>query len=837
MRRLKIKQATAIPSDLETELQSESPEAETKLPEYVFIGDARTRSAEQQKELEEFLVAEKRAVLAGRIRDQRYETGIALSGGGIRSAIFCLGALQAFAAKDLLGKFDYMSTVSGGGYIAGALQWLWHTRPNTGTSANNFPYGCEEKLVSSVADNQNLAYLRAHGKYLTPGDGLTIWTLMSVVIRTLFLNLVVWLPIGGLVFLTAILLFMGLPERLPIKVWNPLENLVPGVWTKGLDPTIWQYHFFFALCIWVVLLALGVFLLWALAFSLDTRISPRQASGQKTMSWVLVSSFALLGMAGLVWYFVFNKNQPDPTSYGILFFSIFAFVVCSAMVLLQLRAGSTSANYLWRRKFETTAGISLPWISIIAVLGTVPILPYFLVDRPAWKTILSGVGAFSGLATGAFGHWAQAQKGATSNTMRWALMVGSALFLYFIAVLSYCIAQLLFTPKAVFGNDQQDLEQVVGGVIIASFVTAIILAWRTNVNYVGLHRFYRDRLMEAFMPDQSCLANNTVGRSPVADRLSLAELWPSDATKPARQIPYPIINTNAIMINDEDRQLATRGGANFILSPLYIGSDVTGWERTDRHIAKHGVQTLASAIAASGAALNANSAYVGEGLTRDRLLSILMTLLNLRLGLWVGRPSKRAPTKLGTFEPNHFIPSFWYGMTREGYKRNRAFVELSDGGHFDNLGIYELIRRRLQLIVVIDGEEDNRYAMAALYSVAQRVKEDFDASIDLDNCLNNLVPAPAAGYPKDAEYVPACYFSTTIGYPKNQIGQLIYIKLSLLRAAGFAAKGYQAQHPDFPHESTSNQFFVPEQIEAYRAIGFANAMSAIAGLSLDATKF
>src|SRR5205085_2370194 len=126
---------------------------------------------------------------------------------------------------------------------------------------------------------------------------------------------------------------------------------------------------------------------------------------------------------------------------------------------------------------------------------------------------------------------------------------------------------------------------------------------------------------------------------------------------------------------------------------------------------------------------------------------------------------------------------------------------------FDNLGLYELIRRQLQVVIVLDGEQDFDFTMAALYSVAQRVKQDFDTSIELDGSLDKLAPVDGSGFPLGAKYVSAPYLSATIRYPNNSEGRLIYVKLSLDRTVSFAAKGYRAQHMKFPHEPTANQFF------------------------------
>jgi hypothetical protein len=285
------------------------------------------------------------------------------------------------------------------------------------------------------------------------------------------------------------------------------------------------------------------------------------------------------------------------------------------------------------------------------------------------------------------------------------------------------------------------------------------------------------------------------------------------------------------MINDLDRKLASRGGDSFVITPMYVGSNATGWERTARYMLKNGPLSLASAVAASGAALDSNAAYVGVGVTRDRLISITLMLLNLRLGMWAGRPSS-APAGRFSHEPNHITPAFRYGMTRTGYTKDSPFVELSDGGHFDNLGIYELVRRKLSIILVVDGEEDPSTAMPALFSVVQRVKDDFQAVIDVDKSLDDLIPYKIKGYPKGARFVKFPFFVAPISYHDGTKGLLIYIKLSLTQELGFEARGYRAQNADFPHQSTADQFFSPDQIDAYLQVGYVNTGIALTKLGL-----
>jgi Patatin-like phospholipase len=153
-------------------------------------------------------------------------TGIALSGGGIRSATFGLGVVQALARENLLKEFDYISSVSGGSYLASSLQFWWNGQyQNSSTSSgasglgpNDFPYGCERlgdnEVQDTSAQRENLEFLRSQGYYLTPGNGLTAWSLVYVVFRTILVSLLVWIPLLVVAFLIVQILDQFLIEPL-----------------------------------------------------------------------------------------------------------------------------------------------------------------------------------------------------------------------------------------------------------------------------------------------------------------------------------------------------------------------------------------------------------------------------------------------------------------------------------------------------------------------------------------------------------------------------------------------------------------------------------------------
>ena len=170
-----------------------------------------------------------------------------------------------------------------------------------------------------------------------------------------------------------------------------------------------------------------------------------------------------------------------------------------------------------------------------------------------------------------------------------------------------------------------------------------------------------------------------------------------------------------------------------------------------------------------------------------------------------------------------------------------SYIYLSDGGHLENLGVYELVRRQCRLIIVGDGECDKHYTFKGLTDALRLVRVDFGVTIEMDG-LDEI---------RSGEQQ---YARGTIQYPDGRIGYLIYLKSSLLGddmveatvsedayvssplrrdvrlfdELGYIAH-YKAMHPDFPHESTGDQFFDEVQLESYRALGYLIAKRAFVG--------
>jgi len=227
-----------------------------------------------------------------------------------------------------------------------------------------------------------------------------------------------------------------------------------------------------------------------------------------------------------------------------------------------------------------------------------------------------------------------------------------------------------------------------------------------------------------------------------------------------------------------------------------------------------------------------------------------MSLLNIRLGYWAPHPNpkihrrektSRDQSNLKKLTPLHgFRPNFFHPMLTStafgsfikkifkprsakagngsymGKNEHSHFVELTDGGHFENLGLYELIRRQLKTIIVCDGGSDPNFEFSDLANAIEKVRVDFGVVIDLD--IKPLIPQQ-----DDIVGSNACaetgYVKGEIHYPDNTTGTLLYIKTTFVKDVYPDLFCYKKLNPRFPDQSTTDQFFDEKQFEAYRGLG------------------
>jgi hypothetical protein len=238
---------------------------------------------------------------------------------------------------------------------------------------------------------------------------------------------------------------------------------------------------------------------------------------------------------------------------------------------------------------------------------------------------------------------------------------------------------------------------------------------------------------------------------------------------------------------------------------------------TDRYGYTHDGFYVGTAVSISGAAASPNMGY--HSLPS---LAILMTFFNVRMGFWAGNPrNNNTWTNPGPRVGLGQLLCELFGLTND----NARYVYLSDGAHFENLGIYELVKRRCKYIVSVDAGADPNYAFEDLGNAIRKCREDIGVEIEIDT--TPLVPKGEAasgdkssGGPKlSAQH---CVFGT-IDYrtadPQGEKGVLIYIKASLTGDEPADVLNYQTAHTVFPHESTADQWFSESQFESYRRLG------------------
>jgi hypothetical protein len=363
-------------------------------------------------------------------------------------------------------------------------------------------------------------------------------------------------------------------------------------------------------------------------------------------------------------------------------------------------------------------------------------------------------------------------------------------------VLSILAAPILFLGIAL----QADyLLAQSGGWIIGCVIAiaGLLFFWFIfDINFTSPHQHYKRKLGEAYLvqPD----AKNAGG-----DLCKNVPLLLSKCTEKAAA-PYHLINCALNVPASNNPAMQGRLTDFFLFSPGYCGSPLVGYFPTTTWEAEDPNLDLGTAMAISGAA-----AAPQMGLGTIRNFSFWLALFNVRLGYWIRNPKiagRKAPPGLS------YLLQEMFGWANE----TRPYLNVSDGGHIENLGVYELLRRRCRYIVAIDGEEDAKMTFQGLTTL-QRL-----AFIDLGVVIEIGVDALRLG---DKGLSHSHFAFCRIRYPTDSrdgdvnYGYLIYLKLSLTGNEGEFIRRYRLDEPAFPHHSTADQFFTEAQFEAYRSLG------------------
>jgi hypothetical protein len=942
-----------------------------------------TDDAAYPPELERFeneLVRERRQ--AAGVPPDAPKVGVALSGGGIRSATFCLGVFQALAkAKTetpggLLGRIDFLSTVSGGGYFGSFLGRLFSREHIQGPADAAKVLTGEEQPAKGQT---TFRFLRDNGRYLAPRGSGDLLALITVTVRN-------WLAVQTVLALAVLAMFVALQYAdMRLTFWYPLlgkvmplfgvasgvkpSGIVVSPWFMWLTPVFALWVFPTAWAYWVIGMPLStrqvfrrtdvvVLVLLAVAWQIQW-IPPPNADGTWPAATIAAAAVGVVAAAATVWSVLVN-----PTAI----FNWLLSVLHVGSVEKQVADASRSRNRL-TRSLKT----ALVVVAVIGVVGAVDSLgatayALFRAEEGFSRftaALASVLGAFGGVAT--FGRQLLVflsgegrDKGKSVHVplsvLSWlvaVLVLGS--WLITLNAVSHAVAwqgtkpsyaDALFAPPptkladanavvltAVAGGQQtlRPLEQqqqlvvtpstaalrsptFAGRVLLLLLIlVATVGSVRSLLNASSLHTFYAHRLTRAYLgasnrrrldDDKAHITEVIDGDDLPSDRYwnwprlphepgsvdkvraffargvhavhSLFTSTPMAAhTQPAspartqasKGAPLHFVNVtiNETLDGRTGVQMQDRKGVPLAVGPggLSVGvrhhliagdGGFLALPAGDGHAVfdlkrlrdEPEVMTLGRWVSLSGAAF---SSALGARTTVP--LALLATFANVRLGYWWD-------SGLGKGWTGPLLPVY-RGLLSELIARLRGtgirLWNLTDGGHFENLGGYELIRRKLPLIVLIDAEADPDFEFPGLSELMRKARLDFGAEIsfldeaglkelrkrknefgheyyeDDDGTFTTLERlrrgkwtenrgyASLAGEADRREYSRAHAAIATVTYRDGSAGRIVYVKASLTGREPADVLQYHAAHPDFPHETTSDQFFDEAQWESYRRLG------------------
>ncbi|HSN14444.1 MAG TPA: hypothetical protein VLT61_07410 [Anaeromyxobacteraceae bacterium] len=872
-------------------------------------------------------------------------SALCFSGGGIRSASFNLGVMQALAKRGLLSTFDYLSSVSGGGYVAGWLQ-AWIARWGAARNARRYVarLGRVPRVDGAIPgvppssphapEPRAVEHLREFSNFLTPRLGLfsgDTWALVAIVARNIVLNWLVFLPIfagamglpvlamyrfdvrgsasplaieGALALacaaaavsfhlqrqsasaragpdgaqrpgsrlrsalavasaasfgLAAVLLAWAAPPVLDAQLfpWNEVH-------LKPSDPDL-----LLVVAAWTLLVPLAG---WMLAWIADGAL---QAASKLTkepverrgwaafrpaleMLAVIVSgalaggalllaangwSSLLRSWAWLQWHHAASFAAAAPLALVLsLLFARSLFIAFKGH-LEDVPADSVSATTLdeagrewWGRQSGLMLGGACAWMLFFVIAGTgewlLGVDGASLAATAAWVGVGGGAALLGMSDKVPFGRELK-RRASTLLKENAVVLAAAAGLVALLAALAAgnisaggaaCRALPWLTdcpvadPAPGAAHDRVSLDLMIAevAVSVALIAMGVLLGFVVDANRCSLQGLYRNRLVRAFLGasrGSQRHADPFTGFDP-RDDVPLASLAGSSGG------PRPLSIFNATLNLVAGRRLAwqERKGESFSMTPLHCGNFHDGYRPTSAYAGDRGI-SLGTAMAVSGAAANPNMGYVSSP-----LVTFVMALFNARLGSWLPNPGSRGERVQGRSGPRNAA----LALLRELLGRtdgDGSYVNLSDGGHFDNLGLYEAVLRRCRLIVVSDAGADPKASFADLGKTLRKIRIDFGIPIDFEQGLH----IRARGRRGDAYALGRIHYEEVDGGGAAP-GVLLYLKPTVAvkgRAIPADVRAYARRSRTFPHESTADQWFSESQFESYRRLGEFLAVAAV----------
>ena len=806
---------------------------------------------------------------------------LCVSGGGIRSATFALGVVQGFARFGLLNQFHYLSSVSGGGYLSSWLS-LWRSRiPDAellrqlNVALDN---GAEPLEIVGLRRDSN--YLTPQLGLLSADTWTVIalylrnlllnWMLFVPFFMGCFLvpHLCAAILAGAGDFVAsdadgaratnlfntarlsgAVLLILGLScaihgrfrrqgswltdSTFRLRALAPLivsgalftfAAVVAGRSNAGLTSQLTLAH-------GAVHGALIYFVAWAIGrFSAMAYTE----SGEKGIEWLdvffwtlsgaLVGTLAVLGMSAIAQ----AVASAGPWQSGALGLSgrdnahyLTVVLGLSGLVLAYLagelfyvgiaslsRKGDMDREWLARSSgWLSATAIAWALISVLTLYGPAVLrLEWSGLVNFEWPKIVAALaGGASGVITLVLGS--STVTAATRATqvvksvppMRLASVAAVIFAALLTALLSLFDAQLEGVLQRRFHGSPSVACDLL--LLVALLVIALALSRVVNVNRFSMHALYRNRLVRAFLGS---------ARAEVREPDPFTGFDPHDNPPLAEVVPkapdrlFHVINTALNVVSSGNPAWQERKAESFTMSRLHCGNRYVGYRDTREYGGRDGGLSLGTAMAISGAAVSPNQGY-----NSSPLIGFLLMLFNVRLGWWLGNPGCRGTCHRDG--PLYSLSPALRELAGDTSDDSR-YIYLSDGGHFENLGLYEMVRRRCRLIVVSDAGCDPTFTFGDLGNAVRKIFIDSGVSIDFAKLEIKARQNPP---------LPGLRFAIgTIRYPGSaRPGWLLYLKPTYQGTERADVRSYASGSKDFPHESTTDQWFSESQLESYRALG------------------
>jgi hypothetical protein len=379
---------------------------------------------------------------------------------------------------------------------------------------------------------------------------------------------------------------------------------------------------------------------------------------------------------------------------------------------------------------------------------------------------------------------------------------------------------------------------VVMGIAVGLYLIGRGAGALVETNRFSLHAMYRARLIRAYLG-----ASRPAGeRRPDpftgfddADNLFMGCLTECDrgvgADREAARPPFHVVNLALNLVAGRNLAWQERKAASFTVTPLHAGALNLGYR--DTHVdgqkcptpdpnprlygGKRGI-TLGTAMTISGAAASPNMGYHSSP-----AVTFLMTLFNARLGWWLGNPGPAGDDTFHDSSPKSALRPLLDEMLGSTDDTNE-YVYLSDGGHFENLGLYEMVLRRNRFIVVSDAGCDETCSLEDLGNAIRKIRIDLGIPIDFTGefpirARTTERDAPAGRYWAFGRIRYTAVDAVPGDDPDEVDGVLLYVKPGVYGSEPRDVFNYAAAVAAFPHESTGDQFFSESQFESYRALG------------------